>query len=163
MVGQLDVFAICGYLGSGKTKLAIQLSRRGKAVRLSLDELYLREVGIVSGTSRLEPDVWALIENRAYSECEGLLRSGSSVVMDFGFWTFSERERARRLAFRCGARWRLYYARALEDVALQRCLARNALVQAGHPAFLVTSDMFRLLRSKFCPPSRSERATEVWP
>jgi predicted kinase len=82
-----------------------------------------------------------------------LLERGVDVILDFGFWSRRSRDEARALARASGAETRLYAVVCDDDVALARCLARNA---AGGWSFVIDEAALDALRAKFEPVAPDE-------
>src|SRR4051812_36916902 len=89
---------MCGLPGAGKTTLARELARTRRAARLSPDE-WLVGLGI---------DLWDLqardrLELLLWRHGRELLTVGTSVVVESGFWTRTERDEKRLAARAIGA------------------------------------------------------------
>lgn len=111
---------ICGLPGSGKTALARRLADEGAAIRLCPDEwmtgldIDLWDEGF---RDRLEAQLWDLTQ--------ALLRRGQSVVLEFGFWSRSERDEKRLRGRALGITVELHYLHAPIDELARRLAARN--------------------------------------
>jgi predicted kinase len=117
-------FLVHRYLGVGKTTLARRLEAEHAAIRFTHDEwmltlysddppeaLFAEYAGRVSG----------LIE-ATWTRC---LELGLNVVLDFGFWSRSERDRTRALIAKLGGECRLYCLTCPDEIARQRIQGRN--------------------------------------
>ena len=139
---------IHGYIGTGKTSLAIHLERVVGGVRFSADEWYLRLYAGDEPTWHLDATwsdrLMALLDD----VWPRLLAHGVDVVLDFGFWSRGSREAARILALGVGAETRLYAVVCADEVARARCLSRNA--DPGR-SFVIDEAAFEALRVKFEP------------
>src|SRR4051794_37583246 len=95
---------ICGLPGSGKTTHARVLERELPAVRFCPDE-WMRALGISlhdeARRDRVEQFQWTLAKR--------LLSLGQSVLIEWGTWGRSERDRLREEARALGARVELHY------------------------------------------------------
>lgn len=150
------VHLVCGFLGAGKTTFAKALAERCSAVRLSVDELYLR---LFADGPTYELDVQALdrLLGVLNDMWPAMVTAGVDVVLDFGFWRRAARDETRAKAQSLGAEARLHWLRCPDDVAVARCLARN-----GQPgAFLISEQGFHELRARFEPPAADETAEVV--
>ncbi len=116
---------IHGPVGSGKTTFARQLERETRAVRFTPDEWMLRLYG-----DRGPEDTFHATLDRVYElvwEHAGrVLRTGTDVIMDCGFWSRAARDEARRRAAALGASYRIYAIQCPPDVARRRVLRRTA-------------------------------------
>jgi predicted kinase len=93
------VMLLCGMTGSGKTTLAANLERDYAAVRFSIDEWMIKLYGhqpIQADFDRLMNDIKELIS----LVVERLMAIGINVILDYGFWQASERDRVARLTGR---------------------------------------------------------------
>ena len=145
------VHLVCGYLGAGKTTFSKALAERESAVRLSLDELYLR---LFTGGPTYELDLKAMERLRLTLDdlWPQVAKTGASVVLDCGFWRRALRDQARDTAGMVGAKVRLHWLRCADDVALARCLERNG----STGAFLISPQGYEELKVHFEPPVADE-------
>ena len=145
---------MCGLPCSGKTTLAKQIERERSALRLTPDEWIARLFGAdVAGAALdaardpVEAALWELAAR--------VLALGVDVILDFGFWTRSEREDFRARAARFGARSEIHFTDAPEDVLLTRLAARNSRLPPG--TFRIDEARFKLWLRLFEPPTEDER------
>lgn len=111
---------VCGLPGAGKTVRAEQLAARLGAVRVSPDD-WLERLGI---------DIWDADARRRVERIQAeltsdLLRTGASVVVEWGTWMRSEREALRASALRSGALVHLEFLDAPLDVLWERIRSRG--------------------------------------
>jgi predicted kinase len=146
------VHLICGFLGAGKTTFSKAMTRQSSAVRLSVDEWYLRL--FTDEVPTYDVDAQAL--GRVFGVLNDLwpqvVTAGVDVVLDFGFWSRGLRDEVRERARASGARTRLYWLRCPDEVALARCLQRNGTVGA----FLISAEGFEEMKERFEPPDPAE-------
>jgi len=121
---------ICGLPCSGKTTLAKALERKIPALRLSPDEWIARLYGAdISGDALdaardpVEAVLWDLAAR--------VLALGRDVILEYGFWSRSEREEFRARATQWGARSELHFTHAPEAELLSRLVKRNADLPPG--------------------------------
>jgi predicted kinase len=145
------VHLVCGFLGAGKTTFARGLADERRAVRFSVDEIYLR---LFADGPTYELDQRALDRLLAalHELWPEVARAGADVVLDFGFWRRTLRDEVRALARAAGAVTRLYVLGCPDDVAIARCLRRNGT--AG--AFLISEPGYRALKPRFEMPGPDE-------
>ncbi|WP_353644103.1 ATP-binding protein [Mesorhizobium sp. WSM2239] len=126
-----------GLPGSGKTTLARKLEAEYSALRLTVDEWHTRLFGSDVHDDSDEAD-WsrhnarhAAIEALLWEATARVLVLGVDVILDFGFWTRSERDELRAKAHDLGAGFRIHFADISEELLLERIKARNAQLPAG--------------------------------
>ena len=108
-----------GLPGAGKTTRARELAPARRALLLSLDEWMKPLFG--------EPDVGGkqdVLEGRLISVALAALRLGTSVVLDFGFWSRDERSSLRSLAASAGASCEVVYVPVDRETQLARIAHR---------------------------------------
>ena len=119
---------------------------------------------------RLTPDEWHLplfsqsltadgkrdvLEGRILTAAFGVLRLGTSVILDFGLWGRDERSALRWLAHEAGVRCQVVYL----PVGLKDQLARIAQRQATTPeTFPMSEADIASWRNKFQAPDAAELA-----
>ena len=147
------LFLICGLPGSGKTTLAKQLERQYQALRLTPDEWIVR----LFGTNLTLPTLdWCRdpVEAVQWMVAERALSLGVNVILDFGFWTRSEREGFRARAATLGARSEVHFLDVPRSVLSARLASRNA--DLPEYTFRVTEAQLDLWWSLFEPPTPDE-------
>ena len=117
---------LCGLTGSGKTMYALAQESQG-AVRLSVDEEVHRRHGIymVDFPQKLWPSYEEEARVSVENQLMALLPHDVKIVLDFGFWKRSNRERIKALIEAADARWELIYFRASREVLSERLSQRN--------------------------------------
>lgn len=144
---------ICGLPCSGKTTLAKRLEVERRALRLSPDEwiatLYGSNISGEALDAARDP-----VESALWNLAARVLVLGLDVILEFGFWSRSEREEFRRRATQLGAQSELYFTDAPHEELIRRLARRNAELPPG--TFWIDEAQ---LRSWFCvfePPSSEE-------
>lgn len=149
-----------GLPGSGKTTLARRLETRHSALRLTVDEWHIRmfghDVHDASDASdyAIHNERHAAIESLLWESGSRALVLGIDVILDFGFWTRSERDELRRKARDLGAEFRIHFADVPENVLLERIRARNAELPPG--TFHISEARLKEWIEVFEPPSADE-------
>ncbi|MFD9188530.1 AAA family ATPase [Streptomyces phaeochromogenes] len=146
-----SLILLCGLPGSGKTTLAKHLADAIPAVRLSPDE-WLADLGIdlfdVQARDRLE--------RRFSQHAQELLKLGQSVILEFGFWSRSERDDQRLRARTLGVPVELHYLTAPLDELCRRLDARNEKGERGTAQ--ITREMLEPYADLFEAPAGDELA-----
>lgn len=123
MANEPTIHLMCGLVAAGKTTLARQLAGTLPAVRLSRDEWMLRLYGgrydDPTYVERLGPCTELL-----WDFALQIVTAGSSVVLDWNFWSRTRRAEARRRAQAAGVRLRLHWLDLPVEVAVERAGAR---------------------------------------
>ncbi len=115
------LYLICGLPGSGKTTLAKQLEREQSALRLTPDEWMARIVG--DGYDEVKR---AAVEAVQWDIAARVLHLGINVILDWGFWSRSERDDFRSRATMLGARTEIKFLDVPRDELWRRLALRNA-------------------------------------
>jgi predicted kinase len=111
---------ICGLPGSGKTTHARRLEQEMSAVRFCPDE-WMQALGIdLYDESRRES-----VEQFQWIQAKRLLSLGQSVLIEWGTWGRSERDRLREEGRASGAIVELHYLTAPLDVLFDRIQRRR--------------------------------------
>jgi predicted kinase len=94
------------------------------------------------------------VEALLWETAARVLALGVDVILDFGFWSRSERDAFRTKAHDLGAGFRIHFVEISEELLLQRIKARNAELPPGtfHIPELKLKEWVRL----FEPPSADE-------
>ena len=115
-----------GLPGSGKTTEAIELEHKYKALRLTPDEwqyfLFGHDIADPEHDER-----HTKVEELMWKIAVKVLKSGVDVILDFGFWTKSERDEFRRKAHSLGANSKIHYMDVPNDIIWERLSVRNKL------------------------------------
>ena len=121
---------ICGLPCSGKTTLAKALERELPALRLCPDEwiarLYGAEITDEALDAARDP-----VEQALWDLAARILVLGVDVILEYGFWSRSEREVFRGRAAQLGARSKVHFTHASESELLRRLAWRNANLPLG--------------------------------
>ncbi len=133
MTGRLAI--VCGLPGAGKTTAALVLEGELDAVRFSADDWMIR-LGIDLFASAARDS----IEDIQRVLAERLLRLGGQVIVEWGTWGRSERDRLRTMARAAGAAVELRFVDAPIDVLWQRVEARGLEARHGSRS-LTRADM----------------------
>ena len=143
------LFLMVGLPGAGKTTRARELAPARRALLLCLDEWMKPLFGA--------PDVGGVqdvLEGRLISVGLAVLRLGTSVVLDFGFWSQDERSSLRWLAASAGASCEVVYVPVDRETQLARIADRARLTpERTYP--MTEADVDRW-RAQFQAPDAAE-------
>ena len=150
------LYLTCGLPGSGKTTRAREIEAASDVVRLGADEwiraLYPEDAEVAARDERRDH-----VETLQWQLAEQLLRAGTSVVLDWGLWTRTERDSYRDRATEVGAIVRLEFTDAPLDVLKQRVERRNADLPPG--TFHISTAEMDEFAGVFEPPAPDELET----
>ena len=145
-----EIHLLAGLNGAGKTTLARRLAETLPAVRFSLDEwmLQLYELSFDDEHYPRQADkcrelIWDLSAQ--------VLRTGTSVVLDWNMWSRSRRAEAVERASALGVTCHLHHVAVPLDVAIQRATDRH-----DRFSHRLDADAVSHLAGLFEPPEESE-------
>jgi predicted kinase len=145
---------------SGKTTLARKLEMKFSALRLTPDDWHIRLFGHDFGDNMTESDEKThdsrhdSVESLMWDVAARVLALGVDVILDFGFWSRTERDEFRSRAKDLGADFKIHFVDVPEEVLVERLEARNATHPAG--TFLVPNAKLEEWIQIFEPPSPEE-------
>ncbi|GGQ73459.1 AAA family ATPase [Couchioplanes azureus] len=145
-----------GLPGSGKTTLAQQVAADRRILRLTPDDWMAPLFGNGEAEGRRD-----ILEGRIIWTAHEVVRSGASVVLDFGCWARDERYAIRSIAEIAGATFELRYVRVAEPERRRRASRRwRESPESTFPMTDADHDRFLAL---FQPPTEQELAYEPLP
>jgi len=143
----------CGLPCSGKTTMGKALELERSALRLSPDEwittLYGSQISGKELDAARDP-----VERALWELAARVLVLGLDVILEYGFWSRSEREEFRRRAMRLGARSELHFADAPREELMRRLAKRNAQLPPG--TFWIDEERLQSWIQLFEPPTAEE-------
>lgn len=154
-----NIILICGKLCSGKTRYAKALMAARPAVLLSCDEL---EWALFHHTLEEQYDeMMGYAAQYLHQKAVEIVRAGSDVILDWGFWTRAERQRVSAYYRDRGIPCQWHYM-DLSDRDWERNIHdRNEAVAAGKTTdWFIDEGLFHKMAERFEPPSREE--IDVW-
>ncbi len=150
-IGSLHL--ISGKIAAGKSTLAKQLASNPQTVIISedgwLSQLYPDELHSVTDYIRLSSRLRLAMEMHVVD----VLKSGTSVVLDFPFNTLSARAWGREIFENAGASHYLHFLNVSDEECKRRLHHRNS--SGDHP-FQATDDQFEQITKHFVEPSHQE-------
>ena len=117
---------ICGLPGSGKTTLAKSISATSGAYRFSPDE-WIKEIW--KDKAEAEGNQFRdQIEQLQWKIAKQMLQNSIDIIIEWGTWGRSEREKLRDEARAVGAKVKFYYLNISREILKERVLERNKLI-----------------------------------
>jgi predicted kinase len=114
---------ICGLPGSGKTTLAKSIAASTGAIRFSPDE-WIKDIW--KDKAEAEGNQFRdHIEQLQWKIAKHMLQNSIDVIIEWGTWGRSEREKLRDEAKAVGARVKFYYLNISREMLKERVLKRN--------------------------------------
>ncbi|MGF1695641.1 ATP-binding protein [Vibrio lamellibrachiae] len=154
------LYCLCGFIGSGKTTYAKQLSEKYSAFRFSIDEWMIPLYG-----EHMERDVFNArlntLESLFKESALQMISLGMPVIFDLGLWKKQDRTDMALWAESHNLDFELIYLDVDFDVCQQRAFARNDT--RGNQAYEMTPEMLTLFWSWFEVPSSDEAITVITP
>ena len=153
------VIMTCGRICSGKSTYARKLKDELSGVILSIDELMLDILGGETGDKHDE--YVRRTQNYLYKKSVEIASAGTDVILDWGFWSKSEREYARAFYRAHGIICEFHYISVDEAEWKKRIEKRNAEVMNGRSdAYFIDEGLAAKFESLFEVPDRSEM--DMW-
>jgi predicted kinase len=133
------LYLLCGLPGAGKTTRSHELVRRSTALHLCADEWVL---GL--GMSLVDYEFRTKLQDCMLQHARQVLRSGLSVVIEFGSWSHAERDAIRKVGVEEGAATELHFLDAPIDELVRRVRARGgpAAEELASKVLLQESQLF---------------------
>ncbi|GHJ46840.1 hypothetical protein Cs7R123_41820 [Catellatospora sp. TT07R-123] len=119
MITRPTLLLTVGLPGAGKTTLAKQLADERRILRLTPDDWMAPLFGDSEADGRRD-----ILEGRMIWTAHEVLRSGASVILDFGCWSSDERYAIRTIAESTGAGFELRYLKIDESERRARASRR---------------------------------------
>ena len=150
-------FLLHGYLGVGKTTLARRLEAEHSAIRFTHDE-WMRTLYGNDPPEALFADYAGNVSGLIEATWTRCLELGLDVVLDFGFWSRSERDRTRALVAQFGGECRLYRLTCADEIARRRIEGRNEDLD---DSLFIAPSTYDALKARFEPLGPDERSIEI--
>lgn len=149
------IILLCGKVCSGKSTYANEIKKKNKAVILSCDELMLALFD-----EQLGDDHKIILQNvksYLYKLAEQIINANTNVILDFGFWTLSERQKIKLYFANKGIKTELHYLKISQDKWLQLIEKRNeSLCIDKGQSYYIDENMKCILSKRFEEPSNEE-------
>ena len=148
------LYLMCGLPGTGKTTRAREIAAEHRALRFSPDE-WMQPLFGASDPGGMRD----VLEGRLVWTAAELLKVGTAVVLDFGFWGREERAALHVLARSCGAQAKTVYLSLDRETQLARIDERQQRdPDSTWPMLAATLEEWRAM---FEVPNERELAGEV--
>ena len=151
--GRPHALLLCGLTGAGKSHLARQLEGSLPALRFTVDEWMIALFGQHLPRA-IHDERFATLRDLTWDTARRTLALGVHVVLDYGFWSRTERQQAARRARDAGATPLVVYLDVPLSELQRRLAARNAALPAG--TYVITPAMLAEFAARFEPPSEDE-------
>ena len=149
------VIMICGKLCCGKTTYARSMIGKGNAVLLSIDEIMLMMFGQHCGD--MHEEYAARTEKYLLDKAVEIIKAGTDVVLDWGFWRKEQRTRVKEFFRSNGILCEMHYIEVSPDIWQRRIAKRNAGVLEGtENAYYVDGNLARKFENLFEYPDDGE-------
>jgi len=146
------LFIVCGLPGAGKTTLATELAAEHHAVRLCPDE-WMEQLGV----DLWDADARQRIEQLQWATAGEILQHGTNIVIDWGLWRRSERDRLLADAHSIGVAVHLVLLDPPLDVLWERVESRDR--EARHGTRAITRAELEQWYHDFERPDTAELAS----
>jgi predicted kinase len=150
---------ICGLPGSGKTTLAKNIAASTGAIRFSPDE-WIKDIW--NDKAETEGNLFRdQIEQLQWKTAKQMLQNSISVIIEWGTWGRTEREKLRDETKNVGAAVKFYYLDISREILKERVLMRNQ--RTDHYEFYIPTEEIETFLDEcfrsFQIPTEEELAT----
>jgi len=149
------IFLIHGFIGSGKTTFSKKLAAQENAVRFTPDEWMSHFYG-----NNPPQEMFSEYDKRnkdmIWNMAEQFLKRGQNVILDYGFWYRSSRDKYKKMAADIGADCVLYAMESDYEICKKRTLKRTAEMPEGE--LFIDEYAIQLFWKKFEPVTPDEGA-----
>lgn len=119
------IHLMVGFMGFGKTTVAKELAKKLPAVRLTHDEYMVKLFGRNMPYDEFHSN-YEKVDNILWDLAEKVIRTGTDVIMDYGFWSHNDRDKAYKRAQKITDSVVFHNVCCDMDIAKQRILKRSA-------------------------------------
>ncbi|MGH1351774.1 MAG: AAA family ATPase [Methyloligellaceae bacterium] len=138
-----------GFIGAGKTTWSKKLAHETGALRLNADE-FCEENFTARELEENWEECFSSAVDKLWCIAQQELKNGNNVILDFGFWSYSSRQQARKLASDLNIHFRHIYINTPDNILLERLKARSGQIAKKN------LDNFDCLKEQFEPPNEDE-------
>ncbi len=149
------IILLCGKVCSGKSTYANEIKKKNDAVVLSCDDLMLALFDEQLGSEHER--VLQKVKNYLFNLAEQIINTNTNVILDWGFWTFSERQETKQFFFNKGIETELHYIKVSQDRWLQLIKKRNESRNKDDGLnYYIDENMINILIDRFEEPGSEE-------
>ena len=152
-----NVTLICGKICSGKSYYARQLAQESGAVILSVDEemLKINPTGLFGDKHE---EVAERVKKELLARCVELVRSGTQVILDWGYWKKVDRQQAEAFCEHNDLSYEWHYIDISAEQWRRNIAKRNQAVLSGEEkgSFFVDEELLHKLERNFETPFPEE-------
>lgn len=153
------VVMTCGKICSGKTTYAEKLRVKYNAIILSVDEIMLALFD--QNVGEKHDDYVERTEKYLFHKSLDIIEMGVNVILDWGFWTESERNYAKKFYGSRNIDYEFHYIDVSDENWQIRLDKRNREITAGEvDAYYVDDNLAAKFNSIFERPKKEE--IDVW-
>jgi hypothetical protein len=151
---QPTVYVICGFIGAGKTTFARKLEKQTGAIRVTKDEWIIKIFGNKIASDKnfgvFDKNITELATDIVFK----ILRAGTDVIIDEGFWVKSQRDDIKKKILDVGAKPIFYYVECPVEKMRKRVVSRNK--GSSIDSFEISEEMFDRYLKYWEPPKKEE-------
>lgn len=151
-------YLICGFIGSGKTTFARKLEKEKGVVRFTKDEWMVKIFGNNPPKNKLENETFHEYDGKmtklATEIALRFLKTGTSVIIDDGFWYKKQRDEMRQTLKDIGALAKFYYIDTPVEMMKKRTVKRSENLPID--SYFITEQEFNDYLKIFQPPTEDE-------
>jgi len=149
------IILLCGKVCSGKSTYANKIRLQYNAIILSCDELMLQLFDEQLGDNH--EVVLQNVQNYLYQLAEQIVIANTNVILDFGFWTRSERSKIKMYYDDKGIETELHYIKIVPSDWLCNIDKRNKnLRKYKNKNYYMDDNMKQLFSEQFQEPDSDE-------
>ena len=142
-----------GFIGFGKTTVAKEIAKKHSAICLTHDEFMVKLFG------RNIPDnefrnCYEKVDAMLWSLAEKIIKTGTDVIMDYGFWSHKDREKAFQKAKRITENVVFHLVHCDIKTAKQRVLART---KSNPDEIYIDENIFNTLLTQYEPWTEADK------
>lgn len=146
------LYMMVGLPGSGKTTKAKEIETEQNATRLTPDDLIIERYGQNLNRSQTD-ELRDPIEKEQWQTAKEMLLSGHNVILDFGFWSKTERDKFRKEAETLGSAVKIIFLDVDTD-ELWRRISDRPESQKG--TLKISREELEAWTKMFEPPAEDE-------